>query len=141
MTVNARIIVYGGRTLDAEACYEWLRVNLYAELARVFGKPVSRIALLAHGDADGADRGGKLYAERHLPLAVHKPVTAQWERYGRHRAGPIRNRELFQLAQPNVVVEFPGKDGTADMRSIIDDCNSVLARNGAELVKIIEAKL
>jgi len=38
---------------------------------------------------------------------------ANWKQYGR-REGPIRNREMLELA-PDLLVAFPGGRGTADM--------------------------
>ena len=39
---------------------------------------------------------------------------ADWKQYGRG-AGPIRNREMLQYSEPDIVVAFPGGAGTADM--------------------------
>jgi hypothetical protein len=39
---------------------------------------------------------------------------AEWREYGR-AAGPMRNQRMLDEGKPDMVVAFPGGDGTADM--------------------------
>ncbi|WP_254959099.1 MULTISPECIES: hypothetical protein [unclassified Cyanobium] len=107
----------GGRDLA------WPHQRVAAELlARCGGRSVHR---LFHGGARGADAA--------IARAAHQlgwpalALPAAWERHGR-AAGPIRNRELLQLAVAEalahtspghstsvLVLAFPGGPGTASL--------------------------
>lgn len=119
---HVRLIVYGGRDRDTAQCLEWLEANLMLNLEAAFNERCL-ITLLGEGDAKGADRAGKLYAQRYLPANALLTVKAEWERYGTKVAGPVRNAELFHRAMPHAVCEFPGGYGTANMRSLVDGYN------------------
>ena len=41
-------------------------------------------------------------------------LYAQWTKYGKS-AGPIRNAEMLRFGKPQLVVAFPGGDGTENM--------------------------
>lgn len=70
------------------------------------------VDILVHGNAKGIDRMCGLWANKR---AIHVAVVdALWEDYGT-RAGPKRNGAMLRL-KPDLVVAFPGKAGTADMR-------------------------
>ena len=107
----------GGRDLV------WSHQRVAAELlARTGGRLVH---LLLHGGARGADAAIARAAHQLGWSALVMP--ARWQRHGR-AAGPIRNRELLELAvaraeahtSPGVstsvlVVAFPGGPGTASL--------------------------
>jgi len=107
----------GGRDLS------WSHQRVAAELlARSGGRLVH---LLLHGGARGAD-AAIARASRQLGWSS-LVLPAQWQRHGR-AAGPIRNRELLELAiaravahsSPGsmasvLVVAFPGGAGTASL--------------------------
>ena len=98
-----RVIVCGGRGYaDRDRVFAVLD-ELHAELP---------IAVVAHGDAPGADRLATEWALRRGTLT--SAYIAQWERDGR-AAGPIRNQRMLVEAKPDLVVAFPGNRGTADM--------------------------
>lgn len=64
------------------------------------------------GEARGADTGGKVWAEfTGIPV---RSFPALWDVHGK-RAGFIRNAEM--AAESDMVVAFPGGNGTADMVS------------------------
>ena len=64
------------------------------------------------GGATGADELGVAWAfKRGVPW---KERPARWNLY-HLAAGGIRNQEMLDLDEPNLVVAFPGKRGTADM--------------------------
>jgi len=43
-----------------------------------------------------------------------RTFKADWRKHGRS-AGPIRNQQMLDECRPDLVVAFPGGDGTADM--------------------------
>lgn len=69
-----------------------------------------KITLLVHGGALGADLLAHLWAEDR-GVAVLR-VKAEWGKMGK-AAGPIRNQKMIDLS-PDLVVAFPGKQGTSD---------------------------
>lgn len=87
------------------------------------------IKRLVHGDARGADRLAKWWAE--ASKIPHTPYPAQWARYGR-AAGAIRNQQMLD-SEPEIkfVIAFPGGSGTADMveRAV---------ENGVQVVNVTE---
>ncbi|QPN70024.1 DUF2493 domain-containing protein [Synechococcus sp. CBW1108] len=111
------IVAGGGRDLL------WLPAQIAAVLlARSSGQLVHG---LLHGGARGADRTiGRAAFQLGWPVEV---LPADWRRHGR-AAGPIRNRELLELAISRadalssaaapvsvLVVAFPGGAGTASL--------------------------
>jgi hypothetical protein len=111
----------GGRDLA------WPHQRVAAELLAHSGGRL--VHLLLHGGARGADAAIALAAHQLGWSALVMP--AEWRRHGR-AAGPIRNRELLELAvaravaraeahtSPGVstsvlVVAFPGGSGTASL--------------------------
>lgn len=70
------------------------------------------IAVLIHGDADGADFCASLWAAQAGIEESRYP--ADWKTHGKS-AGPIRNQQMLEEGKPDLVVAFPGGRGTADM--------------------------
>ena len=121
------IVAGGGRDLL------WLPAQIAAVLlARSSGQLVHG---LLHGGARGADRAiGRAAFQLGWPVEV---LPADWRRHGR-AAGPIRNRELLELAISRaealssaaapvsvLVVAFPGGAGTA---SLVREARRLAAR-------------
>ena len=121
------IVAGGGRDLL------WLPAQIAAVLlARTSGQLVHG---LLHGGARGADRTiGRAAFQLGWPVEV---LPADWRRHGR-AAGPIRNRELLELAISRaealssaaapasvLVVAFPGGAGTA---SLVGEARRLAAR-------------
>ena len=70
------------------------------------------IKLLIHGMATGADSSARAWAER---FGIDQCMfPANWKGRG-NSAGPHRNALMLEVAQPDVVIAFPGGRGTADM--------------------------
>lgn len=70
------------------------------------------ITAVVHGNARGADSFGKAWAITHgIP---HHPYPADWRTHGK-AAGAIRNQQMLDSEAIDVVVSFPGGNGTADM--------------------------
>lgn len=103
-----RVLITGGRGFtDREMLYGVLDL-LHAQHG---------FTLLIHGDADGADRmGGEWATERGVEP---KACPANWKRY-RRAAGPIRNRAMLK-EDPEMLVAFPGGNGTRDMVQVVKD--------------------
>lgn len=68
--------------------------------------------IVLHGAAPGADTLVE-QAAGFLGLRTW-PFPAAWGRYG-ISAGPLRNREMLAVGRPDVVIVFPGGDGTKNM--------------------------
>jgi predicted Rossmann-fold nucleotide-binding protein len=124
---SSRPVIGAGRSLVIAAGggrdLAWSHQRIAAELlARSGGRLVH---LVLHGGARGADAAIARAAHQLGWSALVMP--AEWRRHGR-AAGPIRNRELLELAvaraeahtSPGVstsvlVVAFPGGPGTASL--------------------------
>lgn len=107
-TSTLRWLVCGGRdfhdTVRVFACLD--------HITRVLGLP----ALLIVGDSRGADASAKMWAQhRGVAGIMCKAAWKKHERKGaKNPAGPIRNARMLTY-KPNLVIHFPGGDGTADM--------------------------
>ena len=67
---------------------------------------------LVSGGAKGADRLAEEWAKyRQVPIYI---FHAPWIRHDK-AAGPVRNQMMLDEATPDLVLAFPGGDGTADM--------------------------
>lgn len=98
-----RILVTGGRTFSDEKRLREVLGHLHA---------THGVDTVIHGACKGADLLADLWArERHLAVLA---FPANWSLYGK-LAGPRRNREMLQRGQPDLVVAFPGGDGTRNM--------------------------
>ncbi|WP_269581874.1 DUF2493 domain-containing protein [Roseibium sp. Sym1] len=99
-----RVIVCGGRDYnDYDAVFAALD-RIHAE------RPIQH---LWHGNSRGADTCAHVWGmNRKREVSVH-PVPAKWSMHGR-RAGPLRNQKMLGKGI-DLVIAFPGGDGTADM--------------------------
>lgn len=72
------------------------------------------ISVLIEGEARGADRLARAYAEKHGVDVL--PFPAQWDKHGK-AAGPIRNAQMLREGQPELVLAFRGSNsrGTQNM--------------------------
>lgn len=100
-----RVLVCGGRAFRnisfIESELDRLRASHYFQWD----------SLIIHGDADGTDRlAGAWAARRGLACMA---MAANWNYFGPH-AGTVRNTWMIKLAMPNLIVAFPGGEGTAD---------------------------
>ncbi|CDM57661.1 DUF2493 domain-containing protein [Rhizobium sp. T136] len=64
------------------------------------------------GGARGADTMAIEWADEFAANLMK--FNADWQKHGR-AAGPIRNQEMIDIGQPDLVIAFPGGKGTADM--------------------------
>jgi hypothetical protein len=73
---------------------------------------IDPIETLVSGMARGADTLAANWASKSgIPVAA---FPADWKRHGK-QAGPIRNQEMIDKGEPDIVLAFPGGVGTKDM--------------------------
>lgn len=101
--MSRRVLVCGGRDFTDAATVDRVLFELHAE---------NPISVIIHGDYRGADMLAKRWAYR--AWIPHLPFPANWKVSG-GAAGPIRNSRMLREGKPDLVVAFPGGDGTADM--------------------------
>jgi hypothetical protein len=65
-----------------------------------------------HGDADGADTLARLWCER--TNTPQKKYPALWKKFG-DAAGFLRNQQMVDEAGIQLLLAFPGNNGTMDM--------------------------
>lgn len=94
-----RLLVTGGRDF-----------NNQPEVTKLLSK--LQPATLIQGGATGADYQAAQAAES-LSIEVEE-YPAEWSKYGRG-AGYIRNKQMLEEGQPDLVVAFPGGKGTGSM--------------------------
>jgi ABC-type Fe3+-hydroxamate transport system substrate-binding protein len=71
-----------------------------------------RPSAICEGEAQGYDNLAKTGAKDRRVNCVGYP--ADWKKHGKG-AGPIRNKQMLDQFQPDIVIAFPGKNGTNDM--------------------------
>lgn len=94
--MGIRVLVCGGRNVfDRERIYQVLDAihDLYT------------IEVLIEGEAKGADSLARAWAEEQTGILI-APFKAQWAKFGK-AAGPIRNKQMLDDGQPDLVVAFP----------------------------------
>jgi YspA, cpYpsA-related SLOG family len=106
-----RVLVCGGR---AFADKELLDRVLTAILSEFYwdDEPQAPAMEIIEGGSTGADTLARQWALKH-----NVPVTsfpADWRQHGA-AAGPVRNEQMMNEAQPDIVIAFPGGPGTRDM--------------------------
>lgn len=113
-----KVLVTGGRDYPGKQ-------RMFAvldELHRTRG-----ITKIVHGQARGADRLAMQWARsRGVP---EQGYPAEWSKYG-NSAGHVRNRQMYKTERPDLVVAFPGGNGTFGMCEI--------ARAGGTEVMLID---
>jgi hypothetical protein len=99
-----RVLVCGGRTFGDIALLDTALNEVHA---------ATPIVVVIQGEAKGADALGKAWARRNRISCIG--YAADWRRWGNRAAGPIRNQKMLDEGQPDLVLAFPGGNGTADM--------------------------
>lgn len=109
-----KVLVCGGRDFNSLAL-------LHKELDKLDPRPTQIIS----GHARGADQLAEMYAdENRIPLRI---FPANWDKYGK-RAGYIRNKQMLDEGQPDLVVAFPGGRGTEMMIMIAESADVPVIR-------------
>lgn len=104
-----RVLVCGGRNYDNQSEVEFHLGCIHAET------PIKHVIA---GAARGADTLAVLWAR-----GEHIKVTefpANWKKHGK-AAGYIRNRQMLEQGNPDLVVAFPGGRGTEMMCQLAQD--------------------
>src|SRR5690554_3978 len=96
-----RVLVCGGRKFGDRALFN-----------AVMAPYRLRASVIIHGAARGADRMADNWAQT---WGIHvERYPAKWHQYGK-AAGPLRNQQMLDEGRPDLVIAFPGGNGTADM--------------------------
>lgn len=98
-----RAVITGGRDFNDAEC-----VNRTLD----YWKPSE----IAHGAQIGADSLAEAWAiNNNVPSSKDKYYVTkeEWRRVGK-KAGPLRNKRMLEEFKPDVVIAFPGGDGTAN---------------------------
>jgi len=98
-----RVLVCGGRDFADQCAVDRCLDGLHDELG---------ITRIIEGGARGADRFAYEWGAINCVRVEH--FVADWKTHGR-AAGPIRNQQMLEEGEPDLVVAFPGGRGTADM--------------------------
>jgi len=116
-----RVLVCGGRTFSdlskkKRGTPEWdkadrERVFIFDTLDRLAIEANENLTIIS-GKAKGADTSAAAYAR--ITWRGLEEYPADWENLG-PAAGPIRNKQMIDEGRPDLVVAFPGGNGTADM--------------------------
>lgn len=101
-----RVLVCGGRDYDDESVVFKTLDKIHAE---------TPIFILIDGGATGADSLAADWARRREVWNLR--CYASWKLEGR-AAGPVRNKKMLDKSKPDLVVAFPGGNGTAHMVKI-----------------------
>lgn len=101
-----KVLVTGGRDYPGVQHVWSVLERLHAE---------TPIEMLIEGGASGADQHARRWAiRRDIRTLTYGVSKAEWAQFGK-AAGPMRNARMLKAGQPDLVVAFPGHDGTADM--------------------------
>ena len=108
-----KVLICGGRDMNYADAFNWLERDLQIELSHASGcSSQLRINRIIHGGCKGADSAADAWAKSEgIPVIA---CPADWKKHGK-AAGPIRNRQMIEIHQPDYVVALPGGKGTADM--------------------------
>jgi hypothetical protein len=114
--MSVKVLVCGGRLYSNKDA-------LYTILDHIHTKKI--IDLIIHGGARGADSlAGEWAIDNGISVAVYK---ADWNKHGKG-AGPIRNETMLNESDPDLVVAFPGGNGTSHMIKISKKFTKVRAK-------------
>lgn len=116
--MGMRVLICGGRNF-----------NNFDQVKKVMDEIHARtpVETVISGKARGADSLEEKWAiENNIPV---DPYPANWNDHGK-AAGPIRNQQMLDEGKPDLVVAFPGGNGTLDM----------IRRANRGNVKVVEAQ-
>jgi len=107
-----RVLVCGGRDYDDWDTLHYTLYNIFDDGVRNLNETFT----IVEGGAIGADflaRAWGKYMSIEFPVVVEE-YPADWKTHGK-AAGFIRNQQMLDEGKPDLVVAFPGGNGTADM--------------------------
>jgi hypothetical protein len=107
-----RVLVCGDRNWTDQDLVDSTLDTIHAE---------TPISCIIEGEARGADKAGRSWAERRGVSFM--PFPANWAKFGK-AAGPIRNRQQFKEGEPDLGVAFHDdlehSRGTKDMVGVLE---------------------
>lgn len=116
-----KVVVTGGRDFDDRPVVFRTLWTLHQERGP--------FTLLAHGMARGADTlAGEWAHAAGVRVAEFKPLPIEYAKY-RQGAPLVRNTRMLVKVQPDLVIAFPGHNGTAD-------CVKKARAMGVEVIEI-----
>ena len=102
--MKRRILICGGRDFAHQELFDYTMSQCEGFFEPYF--------CVIEGDAKGADRMGKVWADaRGIPVIK---MPANWSYYDK-RAGAVRNMWMLDFGLPDLVIAFPGGTGTRNM--------------------------
>lgn len=107
-----RVLICGGRHLSTTEVVNYLLQYAQSDITERLGSKAWPVTLVIHGGANGADEGAWRWANiENITAHVYR---ADWKKHGK-AAGPIRNRAMLEKGKPDLVIAFPGGNGTKNM--------------------------
>jgi hypothetical protein len=125
-----KVLVCGGRKFGEHDSINEKPEWLVKEERRLFDYVMSKIKpidFIVHGNAKGADRLAKYWARKHSIEETNEKYSAEWDKFGK-AAGMIRNRDMLESEDPDLIVAFCGNVGTNGMVSISEKANKKIIR-------------
>lgn len=113
--MQTKVLVCGGREFD-----DW--DLLYSTLYEIFDNGCVSLSdpfIIIEGGAKGADFLARVWAKYmaiEFEAVSYEEYPADWKKYGKS-AGHIRNKQMLEEGNPDLVLVFPGGSGTANMVS------------------------
>lgn len=105
-----RVLICGGRSFEDRRLF-------HNTIFPYYEKYKSNLEIIT-GMARGADTLALKFG-LYYQLSVHK-FPAEWDVYGKS-AGYIRNKQMLDIGKPDLVVAFPGGNGTKMMIKLAKD--------------------
>lgn len=116
-----RLLITGSRNWNNARIIE-KAINKHLDLYGENNGPNNYTTIIVGDNPDGADKYVTDYAQfRKFELIIEE---ADWDKYGKKKAGPIRNRKLLEH-EPNLVLAFPHPDS----KGTIDCLNAAIRMN------------
>jgi len=123
-----RIGVTGGR-------YYKNKEKVWKVLNQAYSTLGDRMFLVV-GCAPGLDRYARWWADENLKPDMHKTFYADWDNLGK-AAGHRRNYAMLQSGL-DMLIQFPGGPGTANMREHVDEFNKQCPLMPIRIMEITE---
>lgn len=107
-----RVLVCGGRDFQDDDAIDFMAYHLCK-----FHEAIP-FSVLIHGAARGADSIAGWWADEMGIPTEEYPISKQdWNTHGK-RAGYLRNKQMYDEGRPDLVMAFPGGNGTQNMVDI-----------------------
>lgn len=114
------ILICGGRNLNHADAWNALERDCLDAVAEKLRLPHKFTFRVVHGGATGADSAAGDWAKSNGVKVTSYP--ANWKKHGKS-AGPIRNKQMLDECDPDIVVALPGGKGTANMVAQAEERN------------------